>query len=337
MRTLLLATTAFLSTAMAAQAQDVTLRVSHWLPPQHAVAETGMVEWTESITAASGETIKFEIFPAQQLGAAADHYDMTRDGIVDVGYVNPGYNAGRFPIYDLTGVPFLSSTGPRAGTAIHQWYEGEYAEAEMGDVYFCLVNPHEPGRFHGNRMIRVPSDVNGLNVRPAHSTMARFINSLGGSSVQVPAPEAREAISRGTADAVTIPYEAMKVFSLAEATKYHNDMPLYLSSQVMLLNLDSYGRLTAEQQQVIDDHCTPEWSDRFSQGWAVYDEGVRQELMADPEHEFYTPTEEEVALWRDAAVATREAALADVTAAGFDAEEVWAELVAAMEANDSSY
>jgi TRAP-type C4-dicarboxylate transport system substrate-binding protein len=337
MKRLLLASTAILATALAAHAQEVTFRLSHWLPPQHAVAETGMVEWTDSITAASNGTIKFEIFPAQQLGAAADHYDMTRDGIVDIGYVNPGYTAGRFPIYELTGVPFLASTGPAAGKAIHEWYAGDYAEAEMSDVYFCLVNPHNPGRFHGNQMIRVPADVNGLNVRPAHSTMARFINSLGGSSVQVPAPEAREAIARGTADAVTIPYEAMKVFSLAEVTKFHNDMPLYLSSQVMLFNLDSYDRLTDDQKTVIDEHCTPDWSQRFSEGWAVYDEGVRQEMIASPDHEVYMPSEEEIGLWREAAQSTKDSSLEDVAAAGHDAETVWNGLIDALAANDASY
>lgn len=337
MKSLLLATVALAATTFGGQAQEVTLRLSHWLPPQHAVPQTGMAEWTESITEASNGTIKFEIFPAQQLGAAADHYDMTRDGIVDIGYVNPGYTAGRFPIYELTGVPFLASTGPSAGKAIHEWYAGEYADAEMSDVYFCLVNPHNPGRFHGSKMIRVPADVNGLNVRPAHSTMARFINSLGGSSVQVPAPEAREAIARGTADAITIPYEAMKVFSLAEVTHFHNDMPLYLSSQVLLFNLDSYGRLNDDQKQVIDEHCTPEWSQRFSEGWAVYDDGVREEILASPEHEVYMPTDEEIDLWREAAVETREGALADVAAAGYDAEAVWDGLLEALEANDASY
>jgi TRAP-type mannitol/chloroaromatic compound transport system substrate-binding protein len=129
-----------------AQAQDVTLRLSHWLPPQHAVPQTGMKEWMESITEASGGSIQFEVFPAQQLGAAPDHYDMTRDGIADIGYANPGYNAGRFPVFELVGVPFLGKDGANSAKAIHEWYL-DYAGGEMSDVYFCLVNPHNPGRF----------------------------------------------------------------------------------------------------------------------------------------------------------------------------------------------
>lgn len=337
MKRILLGTVALAVMSVGANAQDVTLRFSHWLPPQHAVAQTGIAEWTESIAEASGGSIKFEIFPAQQLGSAPDHYDMARDGIVDVSYVNPGYTAGRFPIYELTGVPFEASSGVRGAKAIHEWYQGDYAEMEMGDVYFCLVNPHEPGRFHGNSEIKVPADVKGLNVRPAHATMARYVASLGGSSVQVPSPEAREAIARGTADAVTIPYEAMRIFGLEEVTKFHNDLPLYLSAQVLLLNQNSYDSLTEEQQGVIDAHCTPDWSERFSEGWAEYDNGIRQEMIDNPEHEVYTPTEEETALWVESAKPTMNAWMKDAEAAGVDPEKVLEEYRAALVANDAKY
>ena len=38
--------------------------------------------------------------------------------------------------------------------------------------------------------------------------MARFVNQIGGASVQVPAPEAREALAKGAADAITLKGEA---------------------------------------------------------------------------------------------------------------------------------
>ncbi len=337
MKKLLVATAILAGMNGVVLAADVTLRLSHWLPPQHAVPTSGLKPWMESVTAASNGSITFEVFPAQQLGSAPDHYDMTRDGITDIGYVNPGYTAGRFPIYELAGVPFEATSGTRGAKAIHEWYQGTYANKEMGDVYFCLVNPHEPGRVHGKEPIRVPADLKGKKVRPAHSTMARFIASLGGSSVQVPAPEAREVLARGTADAITFPYEAMKIFKLAEVTKFHNDMPFYLSSQVLLFNQARYDGLSDEQKKVIDSHCTPEWSKQFSEGWKEYDNGVRQEILNSPDHEVYTPTDEEVAMWREAAKPTLDAWKADAKAAGVDPEVVLSEYRAALVANDAKY
>ena len=86
--------------ALGAQAQDkpVEMKFAHWLPGTHPLAKTGFEPWAKSVEAASKGSIKVAFFPAQQLGKAADHYDMARDGIADMTWVNPGYQAGRFPM-----------------------------------------------------------------------------------------------------------------------------------------------------------------------------------------------------------------------------------------------
>jgi len=59
-----------------ALAQDKTfeLKLSHWVPPTHPL-QKAMEDWGSSIEKASNGTIKYKIFPAQQLGKAFDHYD----------------------------------------------------------------------------------------------------------------------------------------------------------------------------------------------------------------------------------------------------------------------
>ena len=83
------------------------------------------------------------MFPAQQLGKAFDHYDMARDGIADVTYVNPGYQPGRFPIIGAGELPFLMSDAKGGSMALDAWYR-KYAEKEMKDVKFCLAFIHSP-------------------------------------------------------------------------------------------------------------------------------------------------------------------------------------------------
>ena len=69
--------------ALGAQAQDkpVELKFAHWLPATHPLAKLGFEPWAKSVEAASKGSIKVMLFPAQQLGKAADHYDMARDAI----------------------------------------------------------------------------------------------------------------------------------------------------------------------------------------------------------------------------------------------------------------
>src|SRR6202451_3712440 len=91
-----------------ASAQDKTfeLKLSHWVPPSHPLQKS-MEEGGASIETDSGGTIKYKVYPAQQLWKAFDHYDMARDGIAAGPYVSPGYQPGRFPIFDAANLPFM--------------------------------------------------------------------------------------------------------------------------------------------------------------------------------------------------------------------------------------
>ena len=326
-----------LALPVAAQAQEVTLRLSHWVPAGISPSTKGIIPWAEDVQSASDGRIAVQIFPAQQLGKAPDHYDMARQGIVDIAYVNPGYTAGRFPIYALTEVPFMASDSVKGAKAIHEWYAEYGAAQEMGDVKVCFVHPHGPGTLHSEVKITSPDEVKGKNVRPAHATMARFVSLLGGGPVQVPAPEVREALSRGTAEAVTFPWGSMYDFNLTDEVTQHLDMPFYLSSQLMVMNLDSYNNLSDENKAVIDDHCTPEWSERVAQGWFEDDMAAREKLAADPEQTLNTPTEEEVAAWREAAKPLIDEWRTAVEAKGQDADAILEAYRTSLEENGASY
>ena len=104
------ATCLSLVAAPACLAQDKTfeLKLSHWVPPAHPL-QKALEEWGASVEKASNGTIKYKVYPSQQLGKAFDHYDMARDGIADVTYVSPGYQPGRFPIIDAGNLPFMVS------------------------------------------------------------------------------------------------------------------------------------------------------------------------------------------------------------------------------------
>lgn len=317
-------------------AADVEFRLAHWLPPTHPVQTMGIEPWAQSISDASDGRIAITVFPASQLGAPPDHYDMTRDGIADMGYVNPGYQAGRFPIYSLAEVPFHVKDAKNGAAALHEWY-AEYAATEMPDVKFCLINPHDPGTIHSKTEVKVPADIKGKNVRPAHATMARFVANLGGASIQVPAPEAREALSKGTADAITFPWNSIYIFGIDSETKYHLDMPFYISSQMILINKAKYEGLSPEDKKVIDDHCTPEWSQKFSTGWADNEASGRQKMIDSGEHTLYEPSAEEIALWREAAAPLVDQWKKDVEAAGGDPDAIYQDYVNALKEHGALY
>ena len=208
-----------------ASAQDKTfeLKLSHWVPPSHPL-QKAMEDWGASIEKDSGGTIKYKVYPAQQLGKAFDHYDMARDGIADVTYVSPGYQPGRFPIFDAANLPFMVANAKGGSAAIDAWYR-KYADKEMKDVKFCFAFVHDPGSFHSQtKKIVVPADIKGMKIRPAHATMASLVTALGGTNVQAAAPEVRDILEKGVADAVTFPWGSILLFGIDKVTKYHMEV-----------------------------------------------------------------------------------------------------------------
>ena len=136
---------------------------------------------------------------------------------------------------------------------------------------------------------------------------------------------------------MTFPWGSMYDFKLTDEVPEHLDMPFYLSAQVMIMNKNSYDSLSDENKAVIDDHCTPEWSSKVAQGWFDDDMAARDKLIADPEQTLNTPTEEEVAAWRDAAAPLVDEWRAAVEAKGGDADAILEGYTQSLEANDARY
>src|ERR1700694_1217492 len=144
-----------------AQEKTFELKLSHWVPASHPLQKS-LEDWGAAVETESGGTIKYKVYPAQQLAKAFDHYDMARDGIADVTYVTPGYQPGRFPIIGAGELPFLMSDATGGSMALDAWYR-EYAAQETEDVQVRLAFINSPSSFHSRtKKIVVPDDVKGM-------------------------------------------------------------------------------------------------------------------------------------------------------------------------------
>jgi TRAP-type C4-dicarboxylate transport system substrate-binding protein len=310
-----------------ALAQDKTVewRFSHWVPPSHPMHPAAEA-WAADIEKASGGTIKIKIFPAQQLGKAFDHYNMARDGIADIAHVNPGYEPGRFPVMGAMELPFLFANAKAGSAALDAWYR-KYAPKEMADVHYCLTFAHDPGTFHSTKKkIVVPSDIKGMKVRPANATIARFVTILGGTNVQASAPESRDVLEKGVAEAIAFPWGSIVLFGIDKVTKYHVDSAFYVTEQGWVINKSKYEALSAAQKKVIDDHCTPQWAEKIAQPWADFEAAGRDKIKAQPGQELDPLTPAQLAEWRKAAEPLHAEWAESARKAGYNPDEIMRDL-----------
>ena len=324
--------------AACATAQDkpVQLRFAHWVPATHPIQKSAE-EWLASIAKASGGTITGTVFPSQQLGKAFDHHDMARDGIADVAYANPGYQPGRFPVAALAEIPFQFANATGGSQALDAWYR-QYAAKEMADVRFCLAYVHDPGAVHSKtRKVVAPDDFKGLKVRPAGATIANFVSQLGGTNVQGSAPEVRDMLEKGVADAVTFPWGSILLFGADKVTKYHLEMPFYTTAQMWVMNKAKYEAMSQAQKKVMDDHCSNEWSIKIGEPWAAFERAGIDKIKALPGHEVYSATVEQVAAWRKAAEPLTAKWADDVKKAGGDPEAIKKSLTDMLVKHNAAY
>jgi TRAP-type C4-dicarboxylate transport system substrate-binding protein len=327
-----------LAVGCAQGAWAVEASLAHWVPGTHPLQKLGMEPWAKAIKEASGGEIDIKIYPASQLGAAPDHYDMARDGIADISFINPGYQPGRFPILAAAELPFHFANAKAGMRALTEWYK-PYAATEMKDTYFCMAISHDPGTFHSKSTpILVPADVKGKTVRPANATEGRFVQMLGGSSVQVPVGEMREALSKGVADMTQSPWGSLYTFGVDGLVKHHLDTPVYASINAFIFNKAFLAKLSDKGRKAVEENCTPEAAEKMSSGWADVEANGRNKILADSTHTMHKPSPEQLKLWQDAAAPLTGEWKANIKAKGLgDPEAIYKGMVDTLKKYNSLY
>ncbi len=321
------------------QAADkaVKLKLSYWVPPVHKLTP-GYKEWAASVEKASGGTITTTLFPSSQLGSGRDHYDMVKRGIADFGLINPGYTPGRFPVLGASDLPFTIRDSLPAARALTRWYR-KYAASEMPEHYVCHVFTHERATFHTTkRLVRVPSDVKGLNIRSANQTMSRFVTALGGNPVQVPIMEAKDTLKKGITDGITVTMGGLTgTFKFKDVVKFTLDVPLYVSTFTHGISKRTYDKMSAGQRTVIDQHCTAEWSARTYRYWYEADKKDQASARELSGHTWTKPGAPELEQWKQAAVPVVKLWEESVRKAGYDPAAVLKELEAELRKENAQF
>ncbi|SEI13123.1 TRAP transporter substrate-binding protein [Paracoccus alkenifer] len=252
-------TSALISVAGQAAAQEVTLRVHHFLPPT-AFPATDMVEhWCETIKTKSEGQMACQIYPAMQLGGTpAQLIDQARDGIVDAVFTVPSYQPGGYLRSEVFELPFIAGTEPVTAMAMYE-YVTEHVPQEYSGVRPLWVAVGDPSVLHFKTdPVETTDELRGLKVRSPSRYGAIALEQVDALPVQLPANTITESLARGVIDGVMIPWSAVRMLNMHEETNAHtvfsdNDRPFTNSIAMFLIGERAYSRLPADLQAVIDE------------------------------------------------------------------------------------
>ena len=247
----------------AAQDKPIDLKFSSWVSAVHGHHTGVMVPWARMIEEKSKGRLKVTIYPGSTLGKPADHFDMVKDGIADMGFTTPGYTPGRFPLIAATELPLLFKSSQGGSLAVMSIFD-KYFKAEFKDVKVLWFWVHPPGHFHfARKPVHKLEDLAGLKIRAATPMLTTMVKTLGAIPVSIPAPDTYTALERGTVDGTIFPWEAISSFKLAEVLRHHAAIGLYVAPLFTMMNQRKYDSLPPDLRKVIDD-LSGTWGAEFN-------------------------------------------------------------------------
>jgi TRAP-type C4-dicarboxylate transport system substrate-binding protein len=255
-----------LCSALAAQAQTVTLKVHHFLGPQSIQHTTMLKTWCDNIAKDSNNRLNCQIYPAMQLGGTPPQlFDQAKDGVADVVWTVAGYSAGRFARSQVFELPFMMTNAGATSRAAWDFAQ-KYAQEEYKDVKLLAVHVHGPGViFSKSKAVTKIEDFKGMKVRGPTATVTKMLGMMGATPVGMPVPAVPEALSKGVIDGAVIPFEVAPGLKVHELTKFSTETEktspaLYTTVFVVPMNKAKYESLPADLKAVIDKNSGREFS-----------------------------------------------------------------------------
>jgi len=310
---------ALLGAAPLTQAQEITLKVAHFLPPPSTAHAKFITPWCDKINKESGGKLKCQIYPAMQLGGTPPQlYDQVKDGVADIVWTLPGYTAGRFPLVEVFELPFMMRKPEGTSHALWDWVQAN-DQAEFKDVKAIAFHVHGPGVFHMvNKPIKSLADFKGLKLRAPTRQTNKMLAAFGATPVGMPVPQVSEALSKGVIDGAVIPYEVVPAVKVQELVKFHSETDpaqhaVYTSAFIFAMNKAKYDSLPPELKKVIDANSGAETSAWIGK---VFGEADIPGRKLSEKNTFNIITGAEIENWKKAAQPVIDDWVKDVTAKG---------------------
>ncbi|HSQ71663.1 MAG TPA: TRAP transporter substrate-binding protein [Rubrivivax sp.] len=254
--------------------QSVTLKFHTFMAPMSLVWLNMHKPWMEKVEKESGGRIKFEAYPAMQLGGTpVQLYDQARDGVVDIVWTLPGNTAGRFPRVEVFELPFTMNNAEATSKAYWEYFQTQCPD-EFKETQVLALHVHGPGVFHTvARQIKSAADLRGMKMRGPTRQVTKLLGALGAIPVGMPLPQIPDALSKGTIEGCVIPWEVVPAVKVHELAKFHSEFPggrpaLYTTTFVMAMNKAKYEGLAPDLKKVIDANsglATSAWLGKVQQ------------------------------------------------------------------------
>jgi TRAP-type C4-dicarboxylate transport system substrate-binding protein len=212
-----------LSVSAAWGVEEITLRAADHYPADSSSAAITIKYFMDEVEKASDGKIKFEYFPAQQLGKAADMLSLTADGVTDIGLVAPPYVSDKMPLSGVVELPGSFATSCEGALAyLNLVHDGPVAETDFAanGIRPLLVYVLPPYQILTKQELTGLDTLQGLKLRTGGGVQDASMLAIGAVPVRIPGPDIYESLARGTLDGLVFPLPSIFQYRLEDNVKY---------------------------------------------------------------------------------------------------------------------
>ncbi|GGA74542.1 C4-dicarboxylate ABC transporter [Nitratireductor aestuarii] len=248
-----------LTAAWAMPASAETLRIGDSFPVGHYISENMTKVWMEEVKKASNGEVDFEYFPAEQLGKAKDLLSLTQSGVMDIGYVGASYVSDKLPLSSVGEMPEAFTTSCQGTKAFWQIAkpggaldQAEFAPNGVRVLMVMVLPPYQV--FTSNREISGLDSLKGLKIRSTGGAKELASQLVGAVPIQIAAPDTRDALSRGTLDALLFPHSSILPYEVLPFLKYATQDVNFGSFVVTyVISQNKWDQLDESTQKILAD------------------------------------------------------------------------------------
>lgn len=317
-----------------AHAQEVTLRMHHFLPPVANGHSKFLKPWADKVAAESNGRIKIDIFPSMQLGGTPPQlFDQARDGVADIVWTLPGNTPGRFPGIEAFELPFVANKRALVNSLALAEYAEQNLQDEFKDVKPLCFWAHDHGLIHANKQVKTMDDLKGLKLRFPTRLAGEALRALGANAIGMPIPQVPESLAQRVIDGCVIPWEVVPSIKVHELVKFHTEIPgsptLYTATFILAMNRAKYDGMAPELRAILDKNSGAAAS---AMAGRVWDEQavVVSEMVKKRSNTITMLDEAETARWRETTKPVIDGWLKTVKDKGMDGEKLLASARAAL-------
>lgn len=270
-----------MGTAIAAQAQEITLRSADIHPDGYPTVEA-VKFMGQLISERTNGRIKVQVMPSAVLGSEKDTIEQTRFGVIDLNRVNaaPFNNLVKETV--VFGMPFLF----RSTDHMHKTVDGP-----IGDEVLAAFQPHgmigltyyDSGArsfYTTKKPIEKLADLKGMKIRVQQSDLwISMMQAFGANPTPMPMGEVYSSLETGVVDGAENNWPSYESARHFEVAKNYTLTEHSLNPEILVMSKISWDKLKPEDQKIIKQ-AAKESTVKMRELWAAREKTSEQKVRA---------------------------------------------------------